>query len=317
MIGNIPPQRFFYHSFPRRRGPEETYEVEKGLAILRLMKKMGLLLTPENIQWPDVSSDGSPSGPWTIVQIRCCFTELGPTELPQHAEVFGHFAIEFEIQVLPRLGAIPVFYLPRTPIGGAEALATEFVACIGNTQILLDRLLELEELVRINSNKHKRLVIIKNRVTRETRSSVEGAEDLLKSLTEGIQPPARLNAVLRALSGYFYPIDDLDYTSLLGYYRQREWRILGNMKPTRPLKMDERESLLQLDPEFFKEKLTFGTGTHPRVDQCKVFQELDGKPIIGYARRVIVPAVALARAKEIVNEPSDPPLTDLESMASS
>jgi len=317
MIGNIPPQRFFYHSFPRRRGPEETYEVEKGLAILRLMKKMGLLLTPENIQWPDVSSDGSPSGPWTIVQIRCCFTELGPTELPQHAEVFGHFAIEFEIQVLPRLGAIPVFYLPRTPIGGAEALATEFVACIGNTQILLDRLLKLEELVRINSNKHKRLVIIKNRVTRETRSSVEGAEDLLKSLTEGIQPPARLNAVLRALSGYFYPIDDLDYTSLLGYYRQREWRILGNMKPTRPLKMDERESLLQLDPEFFKEKLTFGTGTHPRVDQCKVFQELDGKPIIGYARRVIVPAVALARAKEIVNEPSDPPLTDLESMASS
>jgi hypothetical protein len=122
MTGNIPPRRFFYHSFPRRRGSEETYEVEKGLTILRLMKKMGLLLTPENIKWPDVSSEGSLSEPWTIVQIRCCFTELGPTELLQHAEVFGHFAIEFEIKVLPRLGAIPVFYLPRTPIGGAEAL---------------------------------------------------------------------------------------------------------------------------------------------------------------------------------------------------
>jgi len=304
------PERYFYHSFPRRK--EKTDEVEKGLKILSMMKKMGLLLTSENVPWPDLSSDSSSSESWTIAQVHCCFTELGPAELLQHAEHFGHFAIEFDIDVLPRLGAMPIFYLPRRPIGGAEALAKEFVACIGDIQKLLKRLLDLEDLVRINSNKDKRVVITENNVTRETRSSVGGAEDLLSSLTKDIQPTARLNAEIRALSGYFYPIDDLEYTSLLGYYRQREWRILGNMGLTRPLKAHERESLLQLDAEFFKKKLKFGTGIHARIDECKVFQELDGKPIIGYARRVIVPAVAVQRAREIVNE--HPPVTALESI---
>jgi len=294
------PERYFYHSFPRRKG--ETDEVERGLKILSMMKKMGLLLTPENVSWPNLSSDSSSLESWTIAQVRCCFTELGPADLLQHAEHFGHFAIEFDIDVLPRLGAIPVFYLLRRPIGGAEVLSKEFIACIGDIQTLLKRLLYLEDLIRTNSNKDKMVIITKNEDTRETRSSVGGAEDLLASLTEDIQPTARLDAEIRALSGYFYPIDDLDYTSPLGYYQQREWRILGNMGITRPLEAPERESLLQLDADFFKEKLKFGTGIHARIDECKVFQELDGKPIIEYARRVIVPAVAVQRVREIVNE---------------
>jgi hypothetical protein len=308
------PERYFYHSFPQHK--EKTGEVEKGLKILALMKKMGLLLTPDNIPWPDVRSDGSASEGWTITQIRCCFTELGPNELAQHAEEFGHFALEFEVDVLPRLGAIPVFYLPRRSIGGAEQLATELVACVGNMQILVNRILRLEEEIRVNSNKNKSHSIIKNGDTRKAQSSVGGAEDLLSSLTEGMQPLSRVYAALKALSGFFYPTDDLSRTGLLGYYRQREWRILANIGLTRRLEADERECLLQLDRQFFTRELKFENGIHPGIDECRVFQQLDGKPIICHARRIIVPLCAVREAEEILNGPDDPPVIALESIGS-
>jgi hypothetical protein len=72
---------------------------------------------------------------------------------------------------------------------------------------------------------------------------------------------------------------------------------------------------LKLDPEFFGQQLLFRDGNYRRVDRCKLFEELDGKRIVRYARRIIVPAVAVARAKEILNESIDPPVVSLESVA--
>jgi hypothetical protein len=316
------PERFFYHSFPRRRGTDTSDEAEKGGAILRLMKEMGLLLTPEIIEWPDVQPDGSLSEPWYVAQKRCCFTELAPAELPQHAEVFGHFAIEFGIQVLRSLGAIPVFYLPRTSEAnaGLEALSTALVAGIGQLEALFDRLSQLEELVRSNPHKDERLLVTENGiVTHETECSVGGAEDLLSFLTKA-QPVLSLHAILKTVSSFIYPTEDLRYIDLHGYYQQREWRILPNMardgiELTRPLRAEEMESLLELDRAFFSRQLSFRTGTFRRVDQCRLFEHLDGKSIIRYARRIIVPEIAVARAKEILNEPNDPPVVALESLA--
>jgi len=317
------PERFFYHSFPRRPSTDESGEVEKGLTILHMMKDIGLLLTPEIIEWPEVQPDGSLSEPWCVAQKRCCFTEIAPPELLQHADVFGRFAIEFDIKVLRSLGAIPVFYLPRTSEAnaGLETLATELVAGIGQLEVLFDRLSELEELARNSSHKDKRLLVTENGiVTHETQCSVGGAEELLSFLTEGLQPVVSLHAILKTLSNFFYPTENLRYTDLHGYYRQREWRILANMardgvEVTRHLHESEMESLLKLDRVFFSRQLKFRTGTFCIVDRCKLFEQLDGKPIIRYARRVIVPAIAGARAKEILNEPNDPPVVALESLA--
>ena len=317
------PERFFYHSFPRRRGIDESGEVEKGLAILRLMKEMGLLLTPEIIEWPEVRPDGSLSEPWYVAQKRCCFTELSPVDLPQHAEVFGHFAIEFDIQVLRSLGAMPVFYLPRISEAnvGLEALASKLVAGIGQLEVLFDRLSQLEGLVQSNPHKDKRLLLTENGIgTHESWCSVGGAEELLSFLTRGLQPVLSLHAILKTVSNFFYPTEDLRYTDLQGYYQQREWRILANMardgvELTRPLYKSEMESLLELDREFFSRPLFFRTGTFHTVDQCRLFEQLDGRSIIRYARRVIVPAIAGARANEILNEPNDPPVVTLESLS--
>lgn len=296
--------------------------MNKGLTILRFMKEMGLLLTPEITEWPEVPAKGSPSESWYVATKRCSFTELAPPELLQHAEFFGRFAIEFDIQVLRSLGAIPVFYLPRTSGGNAaaETLATALVTCIGEIEVLLDRLSQLEKLGRSNSNNNEQFLVTENEIMISgTRCSVGGVKALLSYLTEGMQPVVKLWAAIKALSGFFYPVEDLKYTELLGYYQQREWRILANMAKdrvelTRSLEAGELESLLALDPEFFGEQLLFPTGKYRRVDQCKLFERIDGKPIIRHARRVIVPAVAVARAKEILNEPSDPPVVSLESI---
>src|SRR5260370_1024189 len=105
-------ERYFYHSFPRR-GRNENVEVEKGLKVLELIRDFGLLLTPEITAWEYPHADGSRPREMTMVQRRACFTELSPRELPRHASEFGHFALEFEVDTLKSLHALPVFYLPR------------------------------------------------------------------------------------------------------------------------------------------------------------------------------------------------------------
>ncbi|HUZ93822.1 MAG TPA: hypothetical protein VMU57_02815, partial [Edaphobacter sp.] len=106
-------ERTFYHSFPRRRA-SDTPEVinEKGLELLVAISQMGLILAPEVVEWSIPLSDGSTK----VIrhrQMRICFTELSQSELPRHAEVFGPFAMEFHIDILRQLGALPVIYVPQ------------------------------------------------------------------------------------------------------------------------------------------------------------------------------------------------------------
>jgi hypothetical protein len=240
------------------------------------MKKMGLLLTPEIAKW---------SRDYSILQSHCCFTELAPVELRQHARKFGRFAIEFDIKALRTLGGIPVFYLPRKSKTGvaAEKLSEKFVVCLAEIGVLLDRLMQLE-----------------------------GTDGLPAVLTEGNQPLTSLRNTFRNLSGFFYPAENLKHTGLLGYYRQREWRIAANIAQNGVLvarcpNEGEVKWLLELDQKFFGRRLKHpSTGEKFRiVDGCRVFERLNRKRTLRYARRVIVPAVAVERAKEILNDMGD------------
>jgi hypothetical protein len=134
------PERFFYHSFPRR-GRGTDHEVEIGCKMLALMCN-GLVLTPEIVKWEYPHADGAPPRKMEVQQKRVCFTELSPADLPRHADEFGHFALEFEIDVLKGLGAIPVFYIPKR-IGEASevtALGSILVIQIIDAMVLAMRL---------------------------------------------------------------------------------------------------------------------------------------------------------------------------------
>lgn len=319
---SYPTERYFYHNFPRRYKDDETLHIEKGLSILASIKQSGFVLTPEITEWREPISDGSLSKPWKVVQKRCCFTELVPSDVANHSDVFGKFALEFEIPILRQLGGIPVFYLPRATNEdrGLESLASALLARIGEIQVLLNRLGELEELVKNTSDKNKILQIAKNNhVLGPIQCSIGGAEDLISFLRYDSQPVAVLRNALRALSGFFYPSEDFRFTGPLAYYRQREWRIIANMSKlgqdlTRDPTDEEKESLLKIDNEFFNKKLEFLTGTYPLIDQCQIFDSLDGKPIIKYVKRVIVPSKAKRNVTKLLSDEEDPPIVCLESL---
>src|ERR1700719_1912219 len=98
------PERYFYHSFPRRTRASANESVN-GLAILELIRDFGLLLTPEIARWQYPHADGAPPRSAAMIQRRVSFTELSPSKLPGHSEEFGHFALEIEISMLKLLGA--------------------------------------------------------------------------------------------------------------------------------------------------------------------------------------------------------------------
>ena len=85
---------------------------ERGWNILRAIRRTGLVLAPELVEWTAPVSIGNPT-PIRLLQQRICFTELQPHELPAHSERFGPFAIEFDVTALRRAGALPVVYMPQ------------------------------------------------------------------------------------------------------------------------------------------------------------------------------------------------------------
>jgi hypothetical protein len=64
-----PPERFFYHSFPRR-GRGIDGEIEKGYKILSLITEVGLVMAPEVLKWSYPHADGSPPREQQTIQRR-------------------------------------------------------------------------------------------------------------------------------------------------------------------------------------------------------------------------------------------------------
>jgi hypothetical protein len=209
----VPAERFFYHSFPRR-GRSTNAEIEKGCKILNLIGEAGLLLAPEAVKWKHPHADGSPPREQESIQRRICFTELAPDELILHAEEFGHFALEFDIDTLKRMGAMPVFYIPQS-VGedgeGVTSLGTTLVIQSIDAMILAMRLAGvtkvLAEAPDVNEGRFDCTFGFQNLKTfsldvAETRKSLEG-------LLYAITPPDMLEHGLTGLLSCFYPADNL------------------------------------------------------------------------------------------------------------
>lgn len=307
--------RYFYHCFPRRKTDNEAQDIEKGIKILESIMDDGLVLTPEIIEIKEPLSDGTFSEPWTNIQKRCCFTELSEEELPSHQASFGQFALEFEIPTLRYLGAIPTFYIPtgKTTDIGLEHLANSLLCRIGEIQNILNRFAELDQLVKQTNNENKVLDVAMNgKPIGSTRCTMGGAEDLINFLTYGGQPIEIQRNALRAISQFFYPTENLEYTGELDYYRQREWKIIGNMQQlgkelTSKLESSTINRLLDIDKGFFSKELEFRTGKSKIYEQCLLFKEYNNKRIIEYVNRIYVPNIVKDQVEKLLLEiPNQP-----------
>jgi hypothetical protein len=317
------PERYFYHSFPRRSRKTAT-ENEKGCQILSIMRDVGLLLTPEPVEWGYEHADGSAPRTSAALQRRVCFTELAPKELPGHAEKFGRFALEFSVPALKSLGAIPVFYIPRAISGasGAEAAAGVLVMQFIDAIVLLTRIAKVREMIGEGGEPDTRIPCTFGFTETGSKTFELGIGEIrrvLDAFTHAITPPDMLLSALEGMLNFFYPADDWRHDEALGYYREREWRVAANIA-IRGVDMMQRpdarliERLKALDHNFFARQV------HPDSDRCLaeevlVLPGLGGKHILQMARRVIVPREAVSDAVALLSGlPDAPAVVALDSL---
>ncbi len=97
---------------------------------------------------------------------------------------------------------------------------------------------------------------------------------------------------VQAALNLYYPTENLKYTDGLGYYQQREWKIVPNFAHNKtwhfpPVVGDVRQELLDLSPEYFGKVMRNGK---LRVDACAFFEKVGERWILGRAKRLIVPS---------------------------
>jgi hypothetical protein len=313
--------RKFFHSFPRPRHSDTPEALNgRGLAILRLIKDIGLIIAPETVEWHVPLQDGTQRS-IKYDQLRICFTELHESELSQHAQRFGPFALEFELGRLRQMGALPVIYMPQqVSTGDLSAIGPILVMEIHHVEATIRML----EQLRVNTNERELLAanpgathvapecIVNLRNTEEDGTTtndfaipIGAIRDVLTFIGFKNAPYAEMMNALGYAKSLFYPTDDAIHDEALAYYRQREWRIGRGLASagtinSRSLTEVEKQRVIEIDRRFW----TTAIGTPPtrRIDMAHVIRQFGDGPVTDAISRVIVPPAAVDDARQLFGD---------------
>lgn len=271
-----------YHTFPR--GPKK-HNPGYGLAVLESILDIGLLLTPEERTAPKFRDLKETK----FLQHRVCFTALRREELPRHEKTFGSFSFEFNPANLREFGVLPAFYLSISLPNG-ELLhwaGASVLRSLVATRAMLDKMLKKRD---GGTEEEKKLIYELHAGRPESNNEVELRE---------------LDWALDAILNLYYPTEDLNHNSYLGYYEQREWRITPNFAKNREWhypKVDghPKENLRQLNPNFFDHHLDLING--PRINECRSFSKVGEKLLLEKASCLLVPEAVITDAKALVKK---------------
>lgn len=304
--------RCFYHSFPRPRPNEPTGGLlNRGWTILKSMRELGIVLAPEMVEWHSPVSLGPPN-PTRVKQRRISFTELAPSELDRHSERFGPFALEFNIDALRRLGALPVIYMPQAIADNPLSLLGPII--VGHLDLIRESLEALKTLDSPNDPSwlaQKRATHINDNAVVRLGQSADSSEILWKHVAPVLDylklnnvPVGAMLGATSLLQPLFYPTDNIHEDNELGYYRQREWRITGDYhlngkSVSRELSDEEKKNLLGIDKSFWSGQTHAAWQDH-RVDEARVL--LQPEDLFQSASRIIVPDAMECRARREFGE---------------
>ncbi len=296
-------QRYFFHSFPRRRAEDTRDEqIAKGLKIAASLLRNGLLLTPENYEIPILGKDGAVVDKLQAIQRRACFTELERMALPEHANLFGPISLAYEIANLRRLGALPVFYIPLQGSGDhLSGLASELLGGFVDANRLVAQLHAIRK--HLANDTSLKLDYRGRSVTFNSENA-----DVIRSFIDVLADGAAcdLDATVTKLGCFiscFYPTENPQYTEPLHYYRQREWRIVGGAftfegQPySIPATPEQVEELLGIDGTFFSKELSFaelklgvgGTVTDTIARRSHFLAKIGALDVVGLASYLVTP----------------------------
>jgi hypothetical protein len=311
--------RFFFHTFSRPVQDEPVdATLDRALGILSFMKERGLILAPEIVTWELPLQDGGVES-LSILQRRACFTELSIAELADHARIFGPISLSFSIDRLRASGLTPVLYVPQgAGLGSLSQISTFCVKAAWHTRYVLQRLQELK--------------VISDPITCRERFGyplAPGATVQLKNtdpagnvVANYTIPASHVDAVMKHI-GYrnipfdhsigmlsvflniFYPTDNTHSGELLGYYRQREWRLIGgdlnfNNRPIgRGLKPDETARLLAINNRFWGRELVWEGKPQTRSTLAVIYEPAASWNFFDLVEKVYVPRSIEERARAI------------------
>jgi hypothetical protein len=317
-----PNDRFFFHTFPRPKRDETAEEtLSRAVEVLRFIKEGGLILAPELVTWRIPTQEGGVQQ-LQVLQQRACFTELSFSELGAHAATFGPVTLSFDINQLREAGLTPVIYVPQgAGLNSLSQIATVCANAAWHTRHVLGQLQQLKEMSDPEAvlARHGR-PLAPNAVLTLRNNNPEGA-----IVAEYVVPAANVDAVMKHV-GYrnipfdhsvgmltvflkiFYPTDNLHTGELLGYYRQREWRLIGgglqfNGRPiARALTQAEIERLQEIDAMFWRRELTVDDMRQPRYTLAQVYSPTDEWKFFDLVKNVFAPRPVAERVGEIVGD---------------
>jgi hypothetical protein len=322
-------ERFFYHSFPRPRPGDQTGTIiAKGLNILRNVKDLGLVIAPEIVEWKQPLVDGT-HRVTRLRQKRISFTELARSQVAEHGKKFGPFSLELRIEVLRRMGALPVIYMPQSlrMSGDLSNLGAMIVTQLGDVRYTIAQLQHLSQVadpqwtlanavfppglaathVSPDYTINLRNTGDKGDVVAENTVPAKFVRDVIEYICFKNAPLDLMIGVLSLMQTLFYPTDDDRHDDLLSYYRQREWRISGGflfngIAHGRPLCDTEKSRLLEIDQRFWSREISDNQGSFRRIDETVVFDQFEGKHIRELLSAVIVPPQAFEQAKALFGD---------------
>ncbi len=287
--------------------------------MLNTTRRLGLVLAPEVVQWDTPLFGGPPIT--DVLQKRICFTELEMEELAAHSSTFGPFAYEFDIDVLRRLGALPVVYMPQTPPGDNPLgvvgpfivshmkVIDRLLGILRNfEQDLMDKAVSKDCVITLNN------VDNKGKPVSQYKIPCSALIDLISFLRFGNPQFSAMMGATSIVESLFYPADNEHVGDPLGYYRQREWRITGgysvNNQPRGRLLQDhEKRDVIRTNPEFWEGKITYKDRRTPsvektvrRIDDAEVLCIPGPDDLFQMMKRLIVPEEMEGEAQRLLGD---------------
>lgn len=187
---------YLYHFFPRKFENEDN-----TISILKSIFENGLFLSKEilSVNWQDVYAIGGLQRKLEAEQFRFCLTAINnETELITHSSKFGSIGLEFQEDIIVKIGGFPVFYVPTPQYENASIEEYKGVS-------LLYRLADAQQILDY---------IIKNNVIQTKDIDLKNVLGAIKFLANICYPTQRKR--------------NFD-SAEVNYYNQREWRIIHNL----------------------------------------------------------------------------------------
>jgi hypothetical protein len=249
-----------------------------------------------------------------VLQQRVCFTELAINELDRHAATFGPITLSFGIDQLRQAGLTPVrasrfwcgFAQPDRHLLRKSCVAYSIRLRAtpgfkgdersGHPAARFGYPLEINATFNLTNTDPAGNVVANYPVP------VANVNSIMRYVGYRNIPFDHSIGMLTVFLNIFYPTDNTHSGELLGYYRQREWRLIGggldfNGRPmARSLTPAEADRLVTIDQSFWSRELTIEGNAQARSTLARMYDPIENWNFFDLVQNIFVPRSIADRA---------------------